>query len=68
MAKPGEFERPISSGMVAERLGVSRQTVRKWAEQGKIPSFLTPGGQRRYWDSDVQSFIDGDLPTDGEVA
>jgi excisionase family DNA binding protein len=32
----------------ARRLQVSKRTVLAWAQAGKLPSILTPGGQRRY--------------------
>lgn len=31
-----------------EQLGISVQTLRKWADEGLIPSIRTPGGQRLY--------------------
>jgi excisionase family DNA binding protein len=36
-----------TTGEVAEMFGVTRRTVTKWCEQGRIPSTVTPGGQRR---------------------
>jgi excisionase family DNA binding protein len=33
---------------VARRLQVSARTVLAWAQAGKLPSILTPGGHRRY--------------------
>ena len=33
---------------VAELFGVTDITVNKWADDGLIPSFRTPGGQRRF--------------------
>jgi excisionase family DNA binding protein len=32
---------------VAERVGVSRQTVVKWIERGELDAELTPGGHHR---------------------
>lgn len=32
---------------VANRVGVSRQTVVKWIEQGRLDAELTPGGHHR---------------------
>jgi len=32
---------------VAERVGVSRQTVIKWIERGELEAELTPGGHHR---------------------
>ena len=37
----------------AERLNVHPTTLRRWADEGQIPFMLTPGGHRRFADSDV---------------
>lgn len=41
---------------VANQLGVSPVTVRVWAQENKIPFITTPGGHRRFKQSDVDSF------------
>lgn len=38
----------ISIGKAAQQLGVSRETLRRWEEAGKISSERTPKGHRRY--------------------
>ena len=38
----------------AEALHVHATTLRRWADSGQIPVFLTPGGHRRFAASDVQ--------------
>jgi excisionase family DNA binding protein len=40
---------------VAERVGVSRQTVIKWIERGELEAELTPGGHHRIPASVFQS-------------
>jgi excisionase family DNA binding protein len=40
---------------VAERVGVSRQTVIKWIERGELDAELTPGGHHRIPASVFQS-------------
>ncbi len=42
-----EWTRGVLVGEAAERLGVSIDTIRRWADEGKIKSARTPGGQRR---------------------
>jgi excisionase family DNA binding protein len=37
----------------AEALRVHPTTLRRWADSGQIPVFLTPGGHRRFAQSDV---------------
>lgn len=41
-------ETPYTGTQVAALYGVHVSTVVRWADEGKIPSFRTPGGQRRY--------------------
>lgn len=40
---------------IAERVGVSRQTVIKWIERGELEAELTPGGHHRIPASVFQS-------------
>lgn len=47
----------LSPEDVAQRLGVSRQTISRWAANGELPCLVTPGGWRRFRDSDVETFI-----------
>lgn len=37
----------------AKRLNVHPTTLRRWADEGKIPFMVTPGGHRRFAESDV---------------
>ena len=39
---------PYTGMQVAALFNVGPTTVVRWARSGKIPSFLTPGGTRRY--------------------
>jgi excisionase family DNA binding protein len=41
----------------ARELGVSVGTVRRWADSGDLPSFRTPGGQRRFDREEVAAFL-----------
>ena len=38
----------LSISEAARVLGVSLSTVRRWSDAGVLPSYRTPGGQRRY--------------------
>jgi excisionase family DNA binding protein len=40
-------KRHYTPSEVAERVGVSRQTVIKWIERGELEAELTPGGHHR---------------------
>jgi len=39
-------------------LGVHPSTLRQWADSGKIPTVRTPGGHRRFAESDVRSLLE----------
>jgi excisionase family DNA binding protein len=42
----------------AERLRVHPTTLRRWANNGDIPVMVTPGGHRRFAESDVMRFAE----------
>ena len=44
---------PLTIGQAAAILGVSVDTVRRWADAGKLPSFRTLHGHRRFHREDV---------------
>ena len=44
----------LGLGEAAALAGVSISTLRRWADEGRIPSFRTPGGHRRFRIADVQ--------------
>jgi excisionase family DNA binding protein len=48
----------LSVGEAAEFLGVSTDSLRKWSDQGLVPVYRTPGGQRRYSPADLQRFVE----------
>jgi excisionase family DNA binding protein len=47
-ATADDLEVLLRTTEVARRLQVSARTVLAWAQAGKLPSILTPGGHRRY--------------------
>lgn len=58
----GESPKPMKPGQVADLFNVSIQTVAKWADDGLLPSFRTPGGQRRFRREDVEEFLTSQRP------
>jgi excisionase family DNA binding protein len=46
----------LTTGQVAERLGVARQTVANLATSGALPHYRTPGGHRRFREADVAAY------------
>jgi excisionase family DNA binding protein len=43
-------------------LGVNESTVRRWADAGQIRCFRTPGGHRRFAESELQAMTEGRAP------
>ena len=41
----------------ADYLGVHFTTLRRWSDDDKVPFYQTPGGQRRYKESDLDQFL-----------
>jgi len=41
----------------ADYLSVSAASLRKWSDDGLVPVYRTPGGQRRYSREDLEEFI-----------
>lgn len=48
---------PLTAGQVAKLFNVHPTTVIAWADAGKLPSFRTPGGHRRFLREDVDAFL-----------
>jgi excisionase family DNA binding protein len=47
----------MTLGQAAKFLGVAQSTIRKWSDSGRIPTFYTPGGHRRYRRGDLETFL-----------
>ena len=47
----------ISLGRACEMLGVNESTLRHWADSGRLRTFRTPGGHRRFFAQDIEGFI-----------
>jgi excisionase family DNA binding protein len=43
----------LSLQEASDRLGVSRATLRAWADRGRVNTFRTPGGHRRFRERDL---------------
>lgn len=54
-ASPQKF---LNVSEAADILGVSAASLRKWSDQGLVPVYRTPGGQRRYLPADLEEFLD----------
>ncbi len=49
--------RLLNVGRAAAYLGVSAASLRKWSNDGLLPVYRTPGGQRRYSVEDLDEFM-----------
>ena len=47
----------LNVGRAAAYLGVSAASLRKWSNDGLVPVYRTPGGQRRYAITDLDEFM-----------
>ncbi|MEO8092128.1 MAG: helix-turn-helix domain-containing protein [bacterium] len=47
----------LNVGRAAAYLGVSAASLRKWSNDGLVPVYRTPGGQRRYAVEDLDQFM-----------
>lgn len=52
----------LSLGEAASRLGVDEATLRHWADTGRVRTFRTPGGHRRFHEHDLRSLIQREVP------
>ncbi|MQA08276.1 MAG: BldC family transcriptional regulator [Pseudonocardiaceae bacterium] len=50
-------ERLLTPGEVATLFRVDPKTVTRWATAGRIGSIRTPGGHRRFRESEVQQLL-----------
>jgi excisionase family DNA binding protein len=50
-------DRMLTPAEVAKLFRVDPKTVARWATQGKIPACRTPGGHRRFPESEVRKFF-----------
>jgi excisionase family DNA binding protein len=47
----------LSPSEAADRLGVHAHTLKRWARDGKIRGFRTPGGHWRFRQADLDEFV-----------
>lgn len=47
----------LSISEAARRAGFSVDTLRRWSDEGRLPSFRTPGNQRRFLAGDIDALL-----------
>ena len=55
---PGDV-RWLTLGKACRVLGVDESTLRRWADSGHVRAFRTPGGHRRFVETDIQELVTG---------
>jgi excisionase family DNA binding protein len=61
-------ERLLTPGEVAALFRVDPKTVTRWAASGRIGSIRTPGGHRRFRESEVRALLGVEAPAAAESA
>lgn len=54
---PAEAREWLSLGPASRLVGVDPDTLRRWADEGRLPTFTTPGGHRRFERRDLERVI-----------
>jgi excisionase family DNA binding protein len=60
-------DRLLKPGEVAALFRVDPKTVTRWAAAGRIGSIRTPGGHRRFKESEVRAMLEGDEESEGQA-
>jgi excisionase family DNA binding protein len=47
----------LSTSEAARRIGLSADTIRRYADSGQLPVLITPSGQRRFRPEDVDALL-----------
>ncbi len=64
-----ETKQSFSTSEVAKYCHVTADTIRKWAEAGRIKVFKTPGGHRRIRREDLVKFLrENSIPVHGDLS
>ncbi len=50
----------ISLGEASAMLGITPPTLRRWADEGRVPVFTTPGGHRRFSRAAISALLPAD--------
>lgn len=61
-------DRLLTPGEVAALFRVDPKTVTRWAAAGRINSIRTPGGHRRFRESEVRALLAGNVEPAIETA
>jgi excisionase family DNA binding protein len=48
----------LTARQVAERLGLSTETVLRWTRRGELPAIRLPGGALRYREAEMEAWLE----------
>lgn len=54
---PNLTEYPLSAKQAADYVGVHEDTIKRWAADGKVRAFRTPGKWWRFSQADLDDFL-----------
>ena len=57
MTESGPDDPWLALGAASRLVGVAPDTLRRWADSGKVESFVTPGGHRRFLRSALEAMM-----------
>lgn len=63
-SEQGRKDRLLTPGEVAELFRVDPKTVARWAQMHKLSSIRTPGGHRRFRESEIEELVNADQDLD----
>lgn len=63
----GRAVRWLSLGPASQLLGIDPDTLRRWADEGRVPAWITPGGHRRFDRAALERLATGRRPATGGV-
>ncbi|MEX2426446.1 MAG: helix-turn-helix domain-containing protein [Thermomicrobiaceae bacterium] len=58
-SQSAEQENWLGIEAACKLLGIDQSTLRRWSDSGRVPVFRTPGGHRRYRESDLNALVQG---------
>ncbi len=59
-------DRLLTPGEVAAQFRVDPKTVTRWARAGRVGSIRTPGGHRRFRESEIRALLEGEPRRDDD--
>jgi putative resolvase len=61
------MEKLLTSHQVAKLLNVWPETLRRWEKEGKLKALRTPGGHRRYKESQIKKLLGENQGTNNTI-